>query len=64
MFSFSPSFIFFFKHNLCYLFIYVCTIVACGILVPQLGTEPVFPAVEAQVLITGPPREVPPALLK
>ena len=51
---FSPVF-FFFKHNLCYLFIYVYTIVACGMLVPQLGTEPVFPAVEAKVLIMGPP---------
>ena len=29
--------------------------VACGILVPQPGTEPMFPALEGRFLTTGPP---------
>ena len=32
---------------------------ACGILVPWPGIEPTPPAIEGEVLTTGPPREVP-----
>ena len=31
--------------------------VACGILVPQPGIEPAFPAHQGKFLTTGPPRE-------
>jgi len=33
--------------------------VACGILVPQPGIKPVFPALEGGFLATGPPRKSP-----
>ena len=32
---------------------------ACGILAPRPGTEPISPALESEVLITGPPRTSP-----
>ena len=33
--------------------------VACGLLVPRQGMEPVSPALEGRFLTTGPPGEVP-----
>lgn len=32
---------------------------SCGILTPQLGTDPTPPALEDEILITEPPQEVP-----
>ena len=36
---------------------------ACGILAPQPGIEPAPPALEGEVLTTGPPRKSPQYLL-
>ena len=37
---------------------------ACGILAPWPGIEPIPPALEREVLTTGPPGEFPPSLLR
>ena len=36
---------------------------ACGILAPRPGTEPVSPALESEILTTGPPRTSPDVIL-
>ena len=41
---------------------FICP-VACGILVPQTGIEPVSPALEGRFLTTGPPGTSPPLVL-
>ena len=35
----------------------------CGILAPRPGTEPVSPALESEILTTGPPRTSPDVIL-
>ena len=45
----------------CYDFLFVC--LACGILVPSPGIDPVLPALGAQVLTTEPPGKSPHAMI-
>ena len=51
----------YFRTFQCYDFLFVC--LACGILVPRPGMEPVLPALGVQVLIIGSPGKSPSAMI-
>ena len=49
------EFLFFKSHASFFFKCFWLSFIACGILVPQTGIEPIYPAVEGRVLTTGKP---------